>query len=103
VRLDDLQGETGRDRGVEGVAPLLEDGHAGRRGQPMCGADDAECALDLGPGGEHDERFPLSHDTSGAILTALDKGEKPGNVSVAANRFFLPGVSVLSKERGRTI
>jgi len=50
VRLDDVQHEAGRDRGIEGVAALLEDGHADLRGGPVRGRDDAEAADDLGPG-----------------------------------------------------
>ena len=53
VGLDHLQGE-GRGCGrVEGVATLLEARHGDGGGDPMSRGDDAEGALDLGPGGEH--------------------------------------------------
>ena len=35
MRLDHLQGEAGRGRGIEGIAALFEDAHADRRGDPM--------------------------------------------------------------------
>ena len=52
MRLDHLQREGGGDRGVEGVAALLQRRHADRGGDPMGRGDDAERALDLGPRGE---------------------------------------------------
>ena len=52
MRLDHLQRERGGDRGIEGVAALLQDSHAHGGGDPMGRRDDAESALDLGPGGE---------------------------------------------------
>jgi hypothetical protein len=52
MRLDDLQREAGRHRGVEGIAALLEDRHAGCRRQPMRRCHDAEGAEDFRPGGE---------------------------------------------------
>ena len=55
VRLDHLQGKAHGDRGIEGVAALLEDRHAGGAGQPVGRGDDPEGADDLGPGGEHEE------------------------------------------------
>ena len=45
VRLDDLEGEPGGDRGVERVAAPLKHGHADRRGQPVGGRHHPE-----GPG-----------------------------------------------------
>ena len=52
VRLDDLEHEAGRDRGVEGVAAFLQDGHAGRRGEPVRGRHHAERPRELRPGRE---------------------------------------------------
>ena len=53
VRLDDLEGETGGDGGVERVAAGLEDRHACGRREPVGGGDHAEGAGELGAGGEH--------------------------------------------------
>jgi hypothetical protein len=61
VRLDHLQHQAGRHRRVEGVAALLQDGHAGRRGQPMGRGHHAKRARELRPGGE---RGPLGHHLS---------------------------------------
>ena len=52
MRLDHLQREGGGDRGVEGIAALLQGRHADRGGDPMGRGDDAERAVDLGPRGE---------------------------------------------------
>jgi hypothetical protein len=52
MRLDHLEREARRDRGVERVAAALEGGHAGRRGQPMGRGHDPERAQELGAGGE---------------------------------------------------
>ena len=52
VRLDDLQGEGGGDRGIEGIAAAFEDAHAHRSGDPVGRSHDAEGAGDLGAGGE---------------------------------------------------
>ena len=52
MRLDHLQGERGRDRGVEGVAALFQDAHADGCRDPVRRGDDAEGALDFGPGCE---------------------------------------------------
>ena len=43
----------GGDGGVEGVAALLEHGHAGRRGEPVRRGDHAEGAAQLGARREH--------------------------------------------------
>jgi hypothetical protein len=48
VRLDDLQGEPGRDRRVEGVPALFEHGHSGRRGEPVRGRHHPEGPPQLG-------------------------------------------------------
>ena len=58
VRLDDLQREAGRDRGVERVAAALEHRHAGRGREPVRRRDHAEGAAQLGPGRER-QRSPL--------------------------------------------
>ena len=47
VRLDDLEGEAGRDGGIEGIAALLEHRHAGRRREPVRRRDHAEPAAEL--------------------------------------------------------
>ena len=52
VRLDDLQHEAGRDRGIERVAAALEHRHAGLCRQPVRGRDRAERAADIRSGGE---------------------------------------------------
>ena len=52
VRLDDLEREAGRDRGVERVAALLEHGHTGRGGEPVRRGDHPEGAAQLGAGRE---------------------------------------------------
>ena len=53
VGLDHLQREGRGSRRVEGVAALLEACHGDGGGNPVRRGDDAEGALDLGPGGEH--------------------------------------------------
>jgi hypothetical protein len=53
VRLDDLQRETHRDGGIEGVPALLEHGHAGGGREPVGGRDHSERATELGARGEH--------------------------------------------------
>ena len=57
VRLDDLEGEAGRDGRVEGVAAAFQDPEPDRRGDPMGARDRAERAADLGPGGEAPGHF----------------------------------------------
>jgi hypothetical protein len=52
MRLDDLQHEAGRDRGVEGVAAALEHRHAGGGREPVGRGDRPEGAAQLGPRGE---------------------------------------------------
>jgi hypothetical protein len=52
MRLHDLEGECGRDRGIERIAAPFKDRHADRGGNPVGRGDDAEGAFDLGPGGE---------------------------------------------------
>ena len=49
MRLDNLQGEGGRDARVEGVAAALEHPHADRGRDPVGARDDAEGSLDFGP------------------------------------------------------
>ena len=48
VRLDDLEREPGRDRGVEGVPAALEHRHAGGRREPVRRGDHPEGAAQLG-------------------------------------------------------
>ncbi len=50
--LDHLEGEGGGDRGIEGIAALLQGRHADCRRDPVGRGDDAEGALDLGARGE---------------------------------------------------
>ncbi len=52
VRLDHLQGERGRDRGIECIAALFQHRHANGGRDPMGRGDDAEGALDLRAGRE---------------------------------------------------
>ncbi len=52
MRLDHLQRERGRDRGVEGVAAAFQNAHADRRRDPVGRGHDAERAFDLRPRGE---------------------------------------------------
>ena len=52
VRLDDLEREAGRDRGVEGVAPSLEHRHPRGGGEPVGRGDHPEGAPQLGSGRE---------------------------------------------------
>ncbi len=52
MRLDHLQGESGRDRGVKGVAAFLQDRHPHCRGNPVRRGDDAERAFDFRAGSE---------------------------------------------------
>ena len=52
MRLDHLQREGGRHRGIEGIAAVLQHRHADRGRDPVRRGDDAERAVDLGPGGE---------------------------------------------------
>ena len=52
VRLDHLEHEPGGDGRVERVAAALEDGHPGRRGQPVGGRDHPERPRELRPGRE---------------------------------------------------
>ena len=59
VRLDDLEREAGRDRGVERVAAALEHGHAGRRREPVGRRDHPEGAAQLRAGGEGHRLAPL--------------------------------------------
>ena len=69
VRLDHLQHQAGRHRGVEGVAALLQHRHAGRGRQPVGRSHHAERARELRPGGE---RGALRHHLHPAFLpTAL--------------------------------
>jgi hypothetical protein len=49
MRLDDLQGEGGRNACVEGVAAALEHPHADRGRDPVGARDNAEGSLDFGP------------------------------------------------------
>ena len=63
VRLDDLQREPGRDRGVERVAAQLQRRHPGGGGEPVGRGDHPERARQLRAGGErrlggHRERAP---------------------------------------------
>ena len=53
VRLDDLEHEAGRDRGVERVPASLEHRHPALRREPVRGRDHPEGAAELGPGREH--------------------------------------------------
>ena len=52
VGFDDLQRESGRDSGVEGVAASLEHTHADRGRDPMGRGHDPERSVDLGSRGE---------------------------------------------------
>ena len=52
VRLDDLERQPGRDRGVERVPAALEHGHPGRRRQPVRRGHHAEGAGELRTGRE---------------------------------------------------
>jgi hypothetical protein len=60
MEFDHLQREAGGDGGIEGIAALFEDRHAGRGREPMGRGDDAEGAEDLGAGGEGLHRDLLS-------------------------------------------
>ena len=53
VRLDDVQDEAGGDRGVVGVAAVLQDGHRRLRGEPVRRGHHAEGALERRSGREH--------------------------------------------------
>ena len=53
MRLDNLQGEAGRDRCVEGVAALFQHGHRRGRRKPVGRGRNAECAEQLRARGEH--------------------------------------------------
>ena len=52
VRLHHLQREGRGHPGIEGVAAALQHAHADGGADPVRGGDDAEGAVDLGPGGE---------------------------------------------------
>ena len=52
MRLDDLQGERGGARRIEGIAAPFEHRHADRCRDPVSRGDDPERAFDFGPGGE---------------------------------------------------
>src|SRR5579875_2066277 len=75
VGLDHLEREGGGDRGVEGVAALLEDPHGDARRDPVGGGDDAEGALDLGPQGEH--RGKILHGSG--MARTIDSASPRGN------------------------
>ena len=68
IGLDHLQGEGCRARRIEGIAALLEARHGDGGGDPMGRGDDAEGALDLGPGGEHHGMRILGLQSAGAAL-----------------------------------
>jgi hypothetical protein len=52
MRFNDLKCKTDRNGGIEGIAALFQDPHAGGSAQPMRRGHDAEGAGDLRPGGE---------------------------------------------------
>ena len=52
MRLDHLKRERSGTSGIEGIAAALQDAHADRRGDPVCGRHHAESALDLRTRGE---------------------------------------------------
>jgi hypothetical protein len=62
MRFHHLEREAGRDGGVERIAAAFQDGHAGRRGQPVRRCHHSERAENLGAGGEagHDRAPPLA-------------------------------------------
>jgi len=69
--LDDLQHETGRDRGVEGVTAALEHAHAGGRSQPVGAGHDTEGAENFGAGCEFSGHEPVP----GPWVTRLGRGD----------------------------
>ncbi len=65
VRLDDVQHETGCDRGVERVAAALEHAHPGGGGEPVAGGHHPQGADDLRTSGGH--VTASSHSCAGTV------------------------------------
>ena len=73
MRLRHLQDECRGRGGVEGIAASLQHRHADLAGDPVRAGDDAECAGDLGAGGEH-AGSPLRGAQANATLCAVNVG-----------------------------
>ena len=76
MRLDHLQRERGRDRGVERIAAVFQNAHADRGRDPVRRGDHAERAFDLRPRGEG-VRIDVGHKHSLAEVGHASDGVRP--------------------------